>query len=266
VDFDDGSFSEVTRTSLQRSAVAAKLLPGDIVVTNTQSKRAKQQRFAFLRHETSAAASDEENIQKDDTIVVRLEKPPQTPNQKGVEEELQSIPASSVALVAGPHVQDKIRAIDIDQVLPLMNSNEILQGRSRTYPGIVTSSLLSGMGLLFTSVDHDIGGSIPQDLATMNGATVIDSFDGIIQSLSSKWTGKGKGKAVDEPANFGDLDSILLISRGHVTTPKYLQALALGVPCISSIWLEDCIRQKEKLCWKPYARKSQYLYFSSPDV
>ena len=34
-----------------------------------------------------------------------------------------------------------------------------------------------------------------------------------------------------------------VIADGYTRKPKYVQALALGVPCLSSRWIENCIKQ-----------------------
>ena len=33
---------------------------------------------------------------------------------------------------------------------------------------------------------------------------------------------------------------------------KYIQALALGVPCLSSRWVQDCVAKQTILAWEPY--------------
>ncbi|KAJ6261494.1 hypothetical protein Dda_4164 [Drechslerella dactyloides] len=53
-----------------------------------------------------------------------------------------------------------------------------------------------------------------------------------------------------------------VISDRASTTSKYLQALALGIPCLSPKWVEDSVQSKAALSWHNYllpAGESQYL-------
>lgn len=43
-----------------------------------------------------------------------------------------------------------------------------------------------------------------------------------------------------------------LIADGHSRKVKYMQALALGLPCISDRWITDCIGKRAILDWSPY--------------
>ena len=53
-----------------------------------------------------------------------------------------------------------------------------------------------------------------------------------------------------------------LIADKHCRMAKYIQALALGIPCLSSRWVEDCISKQSILPWQPYllaAGESSFL-------
>ncbi|KAF8540818.1 hypothetical protein BDD12DRAFT_831640 [Trichophaea hybrida] len=53
-----------------------------------------------------------------------------------------------------------------------------------------------------------------------------------------------------------------VIAHSHSRRPKYLQALALGLPCLSSRWIEDCIKKGKVLDWEYYllpAGESKFL-------
>ncbi|KAK0727880.1 hypothetical protein B0T26DRAFT_738410 [Lasiosphaeria miniovina] len=43
-----------------------------------------------------------------------------------------------------------------------------------------------------------------------------------------------------------------LIADGHSRKVKYIQALALGLPCIASRWITSCLDRNELLDWTPY--------------
>ena len=54
-----------------------------------------------------------------------------------------------------------------------------------------------------------------------------------------------------------------LIADKHCRMAKYIQALALGIPCLSSRWVQDCIAKQTILPWQPYllaAGESTFLH------
>ncbi|KAF8245629.1 hypothetical protein K440DRAFT_646099 [Wilcoxina mikolae CBS 423.85] len=53
-----------------------------------------------------------------------------------------------------------------------------------------------------------------------------------------------------------------VIAHSHSRRPKYLQALALGLPCLSGRWIEDCVKKGKVLDWEYYllpAGESKFL-------
>lgn len=53
-----------------------------------------------------------------------------------------------------------------------------------------------------------------------------------------------------------------LIADKHCRMAKYIQALALGIPCLSSRWIEDCVTKQTVIAWEPYllaAGESSFL-------
>lgn len=54
-----------------------------------------------------------------------------------------------------------------------------------------------------------------------------------------------------------------LIADKHSRRAKYMQALALNLPCLSGRWIEDCVSQNRIISWEQYllpAGESRYLY------
>lgn len=54
-----------------------------------------------------------------------------------------------------------------------------------------------------------------------------------------------------------------VIADKHCRMAKYIQALALGIPCLSRRWISDCVSMQQVLPWSPYllaAGESSYLY------
>ena len=49
-----------------------------------------------------------------------------------------------------------------------------------------------------------------------------------------------------------DLGFTCLIADRHCRTVKYIQALALGIPCLSTRWITHCVAKQRVLPWAPY--------------
>ena len=49
-----------------------------------------------------------------------------------------------------------------------------------------------------------------------------------------------------------DLGFTCLIADRHCRTAKYIQALSLGVPCLSTRWITHCVAKQRVLPWEPY--------------
>ncbi|KAF5867191.1 hypothetical protein ETB97_004112 [Aspergillus alliaceus] len=59
-----------------------------------------------------------------------------------------------------------------------------------------------------------------------------------------------------------DVRFACLIANKHSRRPKYMQALALNLPCLSDRWVEDCVAQRQIIDWDMYllpAGESSYL-------
>jgi len=84
---------------------------------------------------------------------------------------------------------------------------------------------------------------------TRNGGLVLaDGFHELFHSVSvSNSTGRLSLKP--EYANLG---FAALLADKHSRKPKYMQALALNLPCLSGKWVERCIAKKEIVGWEPY--------------
>ncbi|ORY58659.1 hypothetical protein BCR35DRAFT_309384 [Leucosporidium creatinivorum] len=90
-----------------------------------------------------------------------------------------------------------------------------------------------------------------------HGATVID-----LGHLFTARAGDKEGEATLEfsrNATVKNIDTILLLADRPCTTSKYLVALALGIPCISSRFIESSIHDGARLEWKDFALTSGFL-------
>ena len=114
-----------------------------------------------------------------------------------------------------------------------------------------------------------------------HGGTIIESrFDDLFHVpqpylLKAEGLKKDVLKSEKEPEPASESHSLKLrpeatnirfacvVADRHCRMPKYIQALALGVPCLSRRWISDSVAEQQLLPWTPYllaAGESAYLY------
>ena len=84
------------------------------------------------------------------------------------------------------------------------------------------------------------------------------SFSSKIKSSSSSHPSSSAVDSTPSKATFSLTESAsgarfaLLLADTHCRTTKYFQALALGIPCIHTRWVADCVRAGKLQDWRPY--------------
>ncbi len=109
-------------------------------------------------------------------------------------------------------------------------------------------------------------------LIKKNGGRVLEKGFDELFDMNSLQTGSVSRN--NEASSFSDASSLTLtaaarglgfacvIADEHSRRVKYMQALALGLPCISGRWIEHCVARKEILDWEQYhlaAGESSFL-------
>ncbi|KAL7283385.1 hypothetical protein ACG7TL_002815 [Trametes sanguinea] len=88
-----------------------------------------------------------------------------------------------------------------------------------------------------------------------NGGVVLDEWtslfamDGTITQKGQRWCLTANDI---KWRNRNDIDRAFLISDDPHQKPKFLTALALGIPCVSVEWVRNVVRQQTDLDWQPY--------------
>ncbi|KAJ5573845.1 uncharacterized protein N7459_008272 [Penicillium hispanicum] len=121
----------------------------------------------------------------------------------------------------------------------------------------------------------DNGGSILHDGFTeLFEPSSILPFDTPIKGQTKKDNSSSSGMRLTSLAE--NVGFTCLIADTHSRREKYMQALALGLPCLSGRWIEDCVAKGRVLDWDVYllpagdsmylngATKSRVLVPSSP--
>jgi hypothetical protein len=95
-------------------------------------------------------------------------------------------------------------------------------------------------------------------LCKRGGKIISNGFHKLFEVSSMKTVGDNTAGGPDEDAliklrrQFKDTGFTALIADGHSRKIKYMEALALGIPCISHAWVTKCVASGKLINWRPY--------------
>ena len=132
----------------------------------------------------------------------------------------------------------------------------------------------SGMVFAITNVSNEARDSTVQGIVTHGGRILESRFDELfhiptlhpLDSTESINRGQSHDAAARELRLRPEAKAIkfaCVIADKHCRMAKYIQALALGIPCLSRRWIADCVAKRQLLPWSPYllaAGESAYLH------
>lgn len=132
--------------------------------------------------------------------------------------------------------------------------------------------IFAGMVFAVSYVDDDAGKSRVSRLILEHGGRIINGFNELFEFPSNVPLATPTTQQSARPAqnktnlrltrSAEDLGFACVIADKHSRREKYMQALALNLPCLSGRWVEDCISQNRILDWEMYllpAGDSTYL-------
>ncbi|KAH8702298.1 hypothetical protein BGW36DRAFT_372546 [Talaromyces proteolyticus] len=139
---------------------------------------------------------------------------------------------------------------------------------------ILKTGLFTGMVFAVSFVGQDAAKLRVTKLISENGGRILqDGFEELFQfplSVPDAMPSKALSQASNTEAlqfhlkpEHENIGFACLVADGHSRRAKYMQALALNVPCLSGRWVEDCVRKKRILSWEYYllpAGESMYLH------
>ncbi|PCG94324.1 Rad9-like Rad53-binding domain [Penicillium occitanis (nom. inval.)] len=135
--------------------------------------------------------------------------------------------------------------------------------------------LFSGMVFAISLGDQDSHKSRLVKLISLNGGQILqDGFEELFEYPSSapavtQAETLSQAGVAEEAVDFclaskyENTGFACLIADKHSRRAKYMQALALNVPCLSRRWIEDCVEQNRIVNWEHYllpAGESSFLY------
>ena len=139
-------------------------------------------------------------------------------------------------------------------------------------PRSATARPSTGVGLFvnmvfaITNISSDkIRRSTMQQILSNGGRIVADGFNELFDIPPLELASSPRNEPQAEFHLTQEAQGIgfaCLIADGHCRMAKYVQALALGIPCVATRWVNDCISKQCIQPWEPYllpAGKSEYL-------
>ena len=129
-----------------------------------------------------------------------------------------------------------------------------------------SESLFKNMAFAITNVDRAEDSKRVKSSIQSNGGVILEngfhelfSVPTLNRTTSPK---KSAESAFEITAAARDMGFTCLLADKHCRTAKFVQALALGIPCLATRWVTDCIAKQRILPWAPYllpAGESKYL-------
>ncbi|KAF7960132.1 hypothetical protein EAE96_001731 [Botrytis aclada] len=156
---------------------------------------------------------------------------------------------------------------------PLLNRGSILPSQedsedplALSTPPLKTSgqskksmdSLFEGMAFAVSYVDAGKDKQVAIRLIKQHGGRILDDgFENLFtptippskSRTGSSETGEAELEIASSELNIG---FVALIADEHSRKAKYMQALALGLPCISGRWISHCVEKCTIIDWLPY--------------
>ena len=120
--------------------------------------------------------------------------------------------------------------------------------------------LFSNMVFAVSFSDHKEKERVNKTVEMCGGKILEEGFNELFDfDLSPSHTQNGLPSAADNDKQclrlkpeWSTIGFVALIADHHSTRLKFLQALALGVPCLAGQWINDCVHDKEVLNWEHY--------------
>jgi len=134
----------------------------------------------------------------------------------------------------------------------------------QTSSASTTTGIFTTMAFAITNIsDATLRTALRHQITTNGGRLLADGFDELlhIPSLGPASPSKRSPKKNGSATSFSAFDLTetgkqtgftCLLADKHCRMAKYIQALALGIPCLSTRWIQDCVAKQRLLPWQPY--------------
>ena len=284
--YDDGAYTDIALKNMRKLICPCRIVVGDVVVKD-KTVTPKSIRYEVMQSPGAGA------LARSDIISIRPVKSEDAPSEVKVENAV--LVLTKATLRDRQMTDEELRAFSdcacesdeeetvivtasrtVKRSVSVTETKQIVRPRPRFYrdfdledigsPTKLKSDLLRGFGLVFSKADGPeptSNVSISQR-AHFAGACLLDKvadlFDTSATQQASQHDTTMRFAADDDTSQ---LSTILLISSEPSTTVKYLEALALGIPCVASQWVTDCCDAGELIDWQLYCRELNVTLITS---
>ncbi len=118
-----------------------------------------------------------------------------------------------------------------------------------------TSGIFSNMAFAISYAEDVRKTSLAKAISANAGTLLSEDFHEMFEQQSSPASSSRRTAPVESLTlnnRFSNLGFVALLADRHSRKPKYMQALALNLPCLSGKWIEACVAAKMALDWRPY--------------
>jgi hypothetical protein len=147
-----------------------------------------------------------------------------------------------------------------------VKTSGLAMSRSMKSSTITRDGLFKNMAFAITNIGRTEDSELVKNKISSNGGIVLDNgFDELfhIPPLPRTTSPKDEDETTFQLTSAAeDVGFTCLIADKHCRRAKFIQALALGIPCLATRWITDCVTKERVLPWTPYllpAGDSAYL-------
>ena len=138
-----------------------------------------------------------------------------------------------------------------------VKSSGLAQAHSASVGYKSGEGLFKDMAFAITNIDRaDQNGRIKHLISTNGGLILSTGLDELFHIPALPRTTSPADTSADTSFHLTpaakDVGFTCLIADRHCRTVKFIQALALGIPCLSTRWITHCVAKQRILSWEPY--------------
>lgn len=138
-----------------------------------------------------------------------------------------------------------------------VKSSGLVRAHSTAIGNSSSDGIFKNMAFAITNVDRaDENERIKNHLTSNGGHILSTGLDELFHIPALPRTTSPADPNADASFNLTpaarDIGFTCLIADKHCRTAKFIQALSLGIPCLSTRWITNCVAKQRVLPWAPY--------------
>lgn len=138
-----------------------------------------------------------------------------------------------------------------------VKSSGLVQARSTGIGNNSSGGIFRNMAFAITNIDRvDENERIKNNIISNGGRVLSTGLDELFHIPALPRTTSPADPNADTSFHLDptakDIGFTCLIADKHCRTAKFIQALSLGIPCLSTRWIANCVAKQRVLPWAPY--------------